>query len=176
MISLLVLDALYKCFSFSELSMTMALSVFTLSILQGKLMKHSSQATYVLCLLSRKTQPFRAIMKCVMWKLGNLPAAYYLYSDLKLSLRPLSSTKMSKAFSSGDSAHVIVQSKETAHPKQRYKTLNTWVREVNVNCTLKTWKLICKKHSFYQNFYFVGKLFSVLIYASRLAFKCFSLK
>lgn len=76
-----------QCFSFSELSMTMALSIFTLSILQGKLMKHSSQATDVLYLLSRKTQPLRAIMKCVMWKSGSLPTAYCLYSDLKLSLR-----------------------------------------------------------------------------------------
>lgn len=89
-------------------------------------------------------------------------------------LSTLSSTKMSKAFCSGDSAHVITQSKETAHPEQRYKPLNTWVREAKVKCASKTWKRICQKFViltkllfWLENFLkFLFRLMDFLSYAS----------
>lgn len=121
MTSLLVLDALYKCFSFSELSMTMVLSIFTLSILQGKLMKHSYQQ-----LLSFVFSQGRLSLLEPSWSAScssratcpQLIASAQLWS---CHLDTLSSPKMSKASPLGDSANVIMQSKETAHPKQRYK-------------------------------------------------------
>lgn len=141
MTSLLVLDALYKGFSFSELSMTMVLSIFTLSILRGKLMKHSYQQLLSFVFPQGRLSLLEASWSasCSSWATClQLIASAEVWS---CHLDTLSSPKMSKASPSGSSANVITPSKETAHPKQRYKGTKPRIHGRG-NGTLRTWKLI----------------------------------
>lgn len=143
MISLLVLDALYKCFSFSELSMTMVLSIFTPSILQGKLMKHSYQQLLSFGFSQGRLSLFEPSWSASCSSRATCPQLIASARVWSCHLDTLSSPEMSKASPSGDRANVIMPSKETAHPKQRYKAPDPWERGVNGNGTLKTWKLFC---------------------------------
>lgn len=79
-------------------------------------------------------------------------------------LDTLSSTKMSKAFSSGDSAHVIAQSKETAHPRRGYKPAEH--AGVGRECELRFENLeagLPETCNLNKTAGLVGKLFEVLI-------------
>lgn len=158
MTSLLVLDALYKGFSFSELSMTMVLSIFTLSILRGKLMKHSYQQLLSFVFpqgrLSLLEPSWSA--SCSSWATClQLIASAEVWS---CHLDTLSSPKMSKASPSGSSANVITPSKETAHPKQRYKGSPGSMGEGMALWELGNWFETPLR-------YFVQKVFKVLICA-----------